>query len=328
MNLSDAYKTLGLSKDASPEEAKKRYRELTKKYHPDVNKEPDAEEKFKKINEAYEIIKSGKDDTVIDQHGQWAYQDFINISDIFNINNIRRKQSKGVRYETDISLHTTISFKESVLGCKKNFTYKRKLKCDLCGGDGSAPIHNGCTQCNGTGFITSRHGNMISQSTCNKCMGRQQTEDCKKCNTTGFLEVDTSISISIPAGILDGQILRLQHMGNYAGYINNMFNETDIYTNANLLVNVEKIPGLRLENQDVVSMINISLLEALEGCTKSIETIDGNVDISIPQKTKNKDEVILPNLGVNRKGNHRVIINIEYPSNIDNLISYLKGETV
>lgn len=88
------------------------------------------------------------------------------------------------------------------------------------------------------------------------------------------------------------------------------------------------MPGLSIENDDVISSINISLLEALEGCTKSIETIDGNVEVSIVAKTKNKDEIILPKLGVNRDGNHRAIMHIEYPADIDALVHYLKEETV
>lgn len=239
MKLKEAYEVLGIDPNTSLDEAKKVYKKRVLENHPDRIKDDGS--KMKKINEAYERIKSGKDAPVApqQQYGHWTQPDFVNISDFFNIPNGRRKQSKGVRYESDISLQTTISFKESVLGCKKNFTYKRKLKCDACEGAGSAIIHNGCTQCNGTGTITSRHGNMISQSMCNKCMGRQQTEDCKKCNTRGFLDVHTSISVNLPAGILDGQTLRLQHMGNYAGSVNNFFNETDVYTNANLLINVE-----------------------------------------------------------------------------------------
>lgn len=326
MNLNEAYSVLGLSQGTSPEDAKKKYRDLTKKFHPDVNKEPGAEDKFKKINEAYECVKSGRgSDPMPQQHANnWGgFANFINIQDLFNNG---RQQQNNVRQEQNIELKTNVSFKESVLGCKREFSYKRKIKCESCNGLGMSIIHNGCAQCNGTGTVTIRHGNMITNSTCNKCMGKRQKENCNKCNVKGFVEADTNISVNIPAGIENEQTLRLQNMGNFSGVVNNFMGMGDLYTHTNIFINVVNLNGLSIVGQDVVSNIDISLLEALQGTSKTVHTVDGDKTININSQIKNKDEIDLPNLGVNRVGKHRIIINIKYPKNVNALVEYLKSE--
>jgi len=323
MNLQQAYSILELSESASPEEAKKQYRNLTKKYHPDVNKEPDAEDKFKKINEAYECVKNGKgsdpEPNPFSGHS-WNAQGF-DISDFFTGN---KKQTK-IRKEKDIELAATISFKDSVLGTKHDVTYKRKIKCDSCEGSGEAEINNGCTTCGGKGIIISRNGNMISQTTCHKCFGRTNSENCKKCNQKGFLETATAISINIPPGILNQQTLRLQHMGNYAGSVPGFMGMNDMYSNTNVKITVTDDNGMRIDGPNVLSDLHISLLEAIQGTTKEIHTIDGIQSISIDKKSKNKDEIILPKLGINRQGDHKVILNVNYPDDIESLEQHLSA---
>lgn len=326
MKLSEAYSILELSSNASPEEAKKKYRSLTKKYHPDLNKEPDAEDKFKKINEAYECVKSGKgnEPEYNSSHNHQSWSMGIDLNDLFGQH---RSQQHRIRNESNIALKASISFKESVLGHKHNLSYKRKVKCESCDGSGSKLINNGCSECGGQGVIITRQGNMITQRACHKCHGRHQSENCAECKTNGFLEVETSISVNIPAGISNGQTLRLQHMGNYSGSVSNFMGMSDMYTDANLSVCVEDSNGMSIVGSDVISHLNISLYDALQGCSKNVITIDGEKSININCKSKNKDEVIIPKLGLNKVGNHRVILNVEYPENVEDLIKYLNKDS-
>jgi molecular chaperone DnaJ len=321
MNLQEACKILDLSPNASADEAKKRYRELTKKYHPDVNKDPDADAKFKKINEAYDRFKKGEEVTEV---GNVNFSDFGGFGGFggfgFNQNPFaRRAKPRNIEL---IQLQTTISFKESVLGCSKDISYSRKAMCAECNGEGQQRISNGCTKCNGMGTITQRKGNMIFTQTCDGCGGVTQFRECMKCNGYGALDSDVSIQVKIPGGVINGNVLRLNGMGNFVGNFMNMAQ----YMDAHLTIFVTPHPHLRLEGKDIVSTLNISLLEALSGCTKSIETIDGDRDIIVKAKSRHKDEVIIPKLGVNGNGNHRVILDVNYPNDIQHVIEALSNK--
>lgn len=297
MQIKEAYEIMELSDDASPEEAKKKYRELTRKYHPDVNKEEGSEDRFKKINEAYYCI-SNKDN--------------INEQNIFG---------RSIQME-NISLHTTISFKDSVLGCKKEFKFTRNGKCSDCHGNGEVAVNNGCNKCHGRGQIIEKHGNMIISMTCDKCNGRSSSISCQSCSATGIVEMQSSITINIPGGVINGNILRLQGMGNYVGSFMNM----DQYTEAYLHLTITEEKSLSIDNMDVVCTIQLSLLEALRGTEKIVNTIFGEKTINIPPLSKNKEEVKLPNLGVNGVGFQRIILHVDYPTNVDNLINLLNLE--
>jgi len=311
LNLQEAYSILGLPTSASQEEAKKRYRELTRKYHPDINKEPGAEEKFKKINEAYGCVQSGKG---TDKEPPIMRNPF----DEFGIRNpFGRQQYRN--YVPLININITITFKESVLGCKKDISFKRYTQCDNCGGQGEQHINNGCDKCKGSGMITQRRGGMIFSQTCDKCGGVRKMQPCQRCNASGNIEVESSVQVNIPGGVESGDVLRLNGMGNYMGSIMGFAQYTDVH----LHIEVEPAPGLSIIGRDVVSHIDISLLEALSGCNKKVNTINGEIDISIPPKSKNKDEVIIPKLGVEGIGSQRVILNVQYPDNIQALLNVL-----
>ena len=320
MNLKEAYSILELDSKASPEEAKKKYRELTKKYHPDVNKEADAEGKFKKINEAYQVVSTGKgtDREEIRYHNRQPQNPF-NPFDPFGR---QGRQPNIVAFH--IELHTTISFKESVLGCRKDLKFIRQGKCPVCDGQGSSVLDNGCTKCKGKGTVTMQRGNMIFTSTCDQCHGRVKMEECKSCSAGGVVDTEVSVSVNIPGGVIDGNVLRLGGMGNFAGSMMGM----DQYTDAHLHINVTPETGLSLDGADVVSSVEISLLEALRGCSKSVKTVLGNKDIDIKPMSRNKEEVIISRMGVNRIGNQRVILDVKYPKDISKLIGVLDDTKV
>jgi molecular chaperone DnaJ len=303
MNIKEAYKILELSETSTSEEAKKRYRKLTKQYHPDVNKEPDAEAKFKKINEAYQIVSSGKSTDREELHWQNPFG--------------------GIRHQIyqaeHIQLHTTITFAESVLGCTKEIKINRKNKCKDCGGQGQVALGNGCTKCGGRGQVVGRQGNTVFVQTCDKCGGRTQKAPCKPCNSTGMQDVESAVNVSIPGGILDNNILRLQGMGHYMGNIMMM----EQYTDVHLYIKVLPMDGLKIEGKDVVCTLPLPLLDALQGCQREVNTINGLQAIDVPAMSRNKEEVLIPKLGVNGVGYQRVILDVKYPEDISQIIDVL-----
>jgi len=316
MNTQEAYKILDLTSDTSPEDAKKRYRELTRKYHPDVNKEDGAEDKFKKINEAYQVVSTGKstdrEDVLPPQHNPFGG---------FPFGNPFGGQHRVIRAE-HIDLRTQISFVESVLGCRKEINYHRKSKCTECDGQGEKKVNNGCTTCGGQGQIVGRQGNMIFTRTCDKCWGKTQTVSCVPCNATGMTDATSSVSVTVPGGVVNGNTLRLGGMGHYIGNI--MGNDT--FTDVMLYIRVLPMGNLSIQGMDVISPLSISLLEALQGVVKSVITIDGEKEVIIQSLSRNKDEVSLPRLGVNRTGSHKVVLDVSYPEDIiPDLVEILQG---
>lgn len=314
MKLKEAYAILELDQGASPEEAKKRYRELTKKFHPDVNKDPGAEDKFKKINEAYaRVQKGGSDD----------YQEIGNVgwAPFHNTGTFHRQQV--VQLE-NVNIAVTISFKESILGCKREVKYSRQVKCNPCDGSGDVRLNNGCKKCGGNGRTVTKQGVTVMISTCGECHGRSDVEECNVCKGHGIIHTDVSVQVSIPAGIINGTTLRLQGMGNYAG---SFMGFADQHTDAYCHVTVTPETGLSLEGRDVISHEPITLLEALKGCERTVKTIYGDRDITIKPQSKNHEEVIIPYCGVNSGsngvGNQRVILDVQYPKDVEKLINLL-----
>ncbi len=314
MNIKEAYSILEIPQTSTPEEAKKKYRELTKKHHPDVNKEAGAEDKFKKINEAYQVVSSGKSTDREEQAGaQWHDGGFS------PFNPFGHTARQHIVYKQNIELSTTISFKEAVLGCKKNLTFDRDAKCQDCAGQGEIPLNNGCEKCGGQGRTINRRGGMVFIQTCDKCLGRAQVTPCTTCQSTGSVSASADISVNIPGGRNSGDILRLSGMGHYAGNFGPMEQHTDAF----LHITVAPEPGLKLEGNDVTSVVEISLAEAIKGCRKTTNTIDGYKDIEVKSLSRNKDEILIPKLGVNGTGNHRAILDVKYPSDTQELIKFL-----
>ena len=310
MNLKEAYATLELAYGTSPEEAKKKYRELTKKYHPDINKEPGAEDRFKKINEANQIIQTGKSTDPQDRRSAY-HQGGFHRQQVIQLENVE--------------VHQTISFKESVLGCKKEIKYTRQSKCQDCGGAGEIKLNNGCKTCGGKGQVINRQGNMVMVSTCTECYGQTNLTPCAGCHGNGTVHADVSVHVSVPAGILDGNILRLQGMGNFAGSFMGL---ADQHTDAFLHVHVTSEDGLNIEGTSVISRLTIPLLDALRGCKCKVKTIHGDKEIQVKPQSRNRDEVIIPHCGVGATGDQKVILDVEYPKNTDKLIGVLLDEVV
>lgn len=320
MKLKEAYSILELPSTATPEEAKKKFRELAKKHHPDVNKEAGAEDKFKKINEAYQVIEAGVDEP---DPMSWGPDPFRNVHDPFRDPFGPFRSTQRQYFAGNIDVNTTISFKESVQGVKKEIKYARQVKCPHCHGSGNKPINNGCKKCGGRGQVTTQSNGAVFIQTCPECMGRSRTTPCTDCDSKGVLDSDASVHVSIPPAVSDGNILRLNGMGNYGGTLLGL---QDQYTDVYVHIRVVSDADMRLVGRDVVSEVTIPLLDALIGTTKKVRTINGDKKISIDARTKNKDEVHL-SVGDHNNIKHRVIVNIEYPDDITKLIDALREES-
>lgn len=311
MNLKEAYTTLEIPEGSSEAEAKKKFRELSKKLHPD-NKETGDEAAFKKINEAYQRIQAGEDDPR-EAYARGGYPGAYH----------QQQQRIQVVELTNIDVDTVITFKEAVLGTKKELKYQRRSKCQNCGGAGQIKLNNGCQKCGGRGQVVSRQGNMVAIATCPECFGKANVAECAPCKGEGLVHTDVSVHVSVPAGVQDGTTLRLQGMGNYAGSV---FGMVDQFTDAFLHVTVTPESGLSIEGQSVVCHLSISLLDALRGCERSVKTIHGRKTAKINPGSKNKEEVIIPHCGVGGTGDQRVILDVKYPKNTDKLVGVLIDE--
>jgi len=330
MDLKDALNTIGLPKTASAEEFKTKYRELAKKYHPDIYK--DDPEKFKKINEAYQLIQEyQKDPDKFDR----AHSPFrrvvdpggfgIDFEEIFSggMPGMNNEKHKTFTYPP-LNTRVSISFKESLTGANADLKYKKYMKCITCSGQGSERVGNGCKSCNGFGQIVSNTRGMIYTKVCTKCFGKDaKTKPCVPCNSLGVSETDTSVTIHIPPGTANNSTLRLRGAGHFVG--STVFGDasTDVY----VFVNVSQEDGLTLDGVNVVSHINLSLLDALQGCDREVKTAFDDRIINIPAQSKNKDEIHIHGCGVVSAGGiQRVVLDIDYPLNTDNLIKYLKNQ--
>lgn len=303
MNKQEAYSILNLSPGASPEDIKKQYKKLSFEFHPDRNKDLSAVDSFKKVKEANDLL-SKKNNPSLSPFSNDTFNPF----------------GRHIRVPDHINLYTTISFQESIFGTKKDLKFNRQIKCKSCNGDGQINLNNGCDKCKGKGVIVVRHGNTIVSQTCDKCYGQTQTEECNTCSSEGSLNTEISVQINIPGGVVSGNILRLSGMGNYAGSFLGM----DQVTDAHLNITVNSDPDFKIDGKDVTFKLELSLLEALQGCKKTVKTVSGEKEIDINPSSRNLEEIIIPNLGVNKIGSQRVILDVKYPEDIEKLIATLK----
>ena len=241
----DYYEVLGLSKGASEEEIKKAYRKMAKKYHPDINKEPGAEEKFKEINEAYEVLSDPQKKATYDQFGHAGmdgagfggfsqggdFSGFGGFEDIFGSffggggfggfggGGARRN---GPQKGESLRANLTITFEEAAFGCEKEINLNRTEECDACHGSGceSGTTAEICPDCRGTGTVRIQRGAggfaFTSTAPCSKCRGTGKIihSPCKACGGAGSVRKQKRIAVTIPAGIDDGQAVSLRGQGN------------------------------------------------------------------------------------------------------------------
>ena len=342
----DYYEVLGVDKNASEDEIKKAYKKLARKYHPDMNPgDKEAEEKFKEINEANEVLSDPEKKSRYDQFGfagvdpnygagagGGAYGggfDFGDLGDIFGsffgggFGGGQRRSPNAPQRGESIRASVSIDFTEAAFGCEKEVTLERSEQCATCGGNGCAPgtTPEICPDCRGSGTVQTRRqtpmGVFASTSPCRKCggTGRIIHQPCPDCRGSGAVRKRRTIKISIPAGIDHGQTISLRGQGN-AGKNGGPAGD--------LLITVMVRPHelFRRDGTDVFCEAPITFTQAVLGAELEIPTIDGKVKYSIPEGTQTgtvfrlKDKGI-PVLNGRGRGDQYVTVTIETPRNLN-----------
>lgn len=341
----DYYKTLGVDKGASQEDIKKAFRKLAHQYHPD--KAHGDEAKFKEINEAYQTIGDEKKRAQYDRYGAdfaqrgggggfEGFQGFgeggfnINMDDlgdmfggfgdIFGFGGGRSSQKKQGR---DIQISATVTFMEAAFGVDKEIKLNKAVTCDHCHGQGAEPgtAVNQCKTCNGTGRVMRVQRTMLGaiqmQSVCPDCQGEGKTfaTKCKKCAGHGIAKEVVSLKINIPAGIDNGQSIRLHGQGE-AGERGTAAG--DLYVS----VRIEPSREFRREGFTVLSEVPIGFTLAALGGKIEVPTIDGKVFLKIPEGTQSGKQFILRDHGIQKlngrgRGDHLVTIIVKTPQSLN-----------
>lgn len=342
----DYYEVLGVEKTATDDELKRAYRQLAKKYHPDMNPgDKDAEAKFKEINEAYAVLSDKEKRAQYDQFGHDAFDpskggvgfdpsgfDFGDIfSSIFGsgfggfggFGGSSERRRNAPRRGDDVAQSVFISFEEAAFGCKREISYPRIVKCDECDGTGAekGTSPETCPVCHGSGTVTTTQrtpfGMMQSQHACDRCRGTGQIikSPCKNCRGTGYIRMTRKIEVSIPAGIDDGQRIALRGEGD-AGRNGGAFG--DLIIN----VSVRKHQTFERDGYDLYCEVPVTFAEATLGAKIKVPTLEGTVDYDMPEGTQTGTTFTLSRQGIqyvnnqSRKGDLHFTVNIEVPKNL------------
>ena len=318
----DYYEVLGVDKNADEATIKKAYRQLAKKYHPDANPGEEAAAKFKEASEAYAVLSDAEKRRQYDQFGHAAFEggaggaggfdfssfDFGDIfgsgfgdifGDIFGGGRSSRRNSNGPMRGADVRVGVTITFEESVTGCKKDLSINFKDTCKTCNGTGAKPgtSPQTCTQCNGTGqYVTKRQtmfGMMQSVDTCPNCHGEGKIvkEKCPDCYGAGYKQIRKTVSVDIPAGIDDRNRIRVNGEGEPG---------KNGGPRGDLLVDIRVIPSreFQRDGMDIYNTTYISYAQAALGGDVRVKTIYGDVKTTIKPGTQTGTRVRLKGKGM------------------------------
>ena len=340
----DYYESLGLQKGASDDEIKKAFRKLAKENHPDLHPGDKAcEERFKEINEAYEVLSDPDKRAKYDQYGFAAFDpnagfgggfgggfgDFGDLGDI--LGNIfggfgfggggTRSRSGPMRGES-VNVRLSISFEEAAFGCSKEIRIPRVEDCEDCRGTGAKPgtSPEPCPDCGGSGVVRTQQrtpfGVMASTTDCRRCggTGKIVKDPCPKCNGKGKVQRQRTISVNIPAGIDDGQTISLRgqgHAGSNGGSAGDLL----------ITVLVKAHALFEREGASVLLDLPISFVQAALGAEVEVPTLDGKVKYTIPEGTQTGTTFRLrgkgiPYLNGNGRGDQYVTVHIETPKNL------------
>ena len=340
-NKRDYYEVLGVSRNRSTAEIKQAYRRLARQYHPDVNNgDPQAEEKFKEISEAYAVLSNEEKRMQYDQFGfSSSLFDGVNFDSVFSefgfgdifdmffgstfgggfsAQTRTRRRSRG----SDVAAEVVLDFKEAAFGVKKEIEYFTDILCEVCEGKGSKSESGiiTCEVCHGTGQVrVSRDtflGSLITTSTCGSCNGAGTIikEPCEKCSGRGYYKSKKKIVVDIPSGIASGNQLRVAGKGNSRG-------SNSIPGDLIITVKVKPHPSLKRDGDNVVTFVDISFAQAALGTKLRIETLDGEEEITVKPGTQPGTKIFLKSRGIMplngyRRGDHIIHINVKIPTNL------------
>ncbi|MBQ9679133.1 MAG: molecular chaperone DnaJ [Ruminococcus sp.] len=336
----DYYEVLGVNKGASDDEIKKAYRQAAKKYHPDLHPgDKEAEEKFKEVNEAYEVLSDSEKKARYDQFGHAGvdpnfgaggagspFGQDIDLGDIFSsfFGGFGRRNANpnAPRRGSDIETQLYISFEEAAKGCKKTVQYQAVSTCKDCNGTGAqkGTSPKTCTACGGRGQVTINQrtpfGTVQTSRPCDACKGRGKIVDtpCHTCNGRGQVRRKKSVEINIPAGINDEQVLNVSGHGN-SGLNGGPAGDLHVY------IGIRPHPIFERRGDDVWCDLPITFAQAALGATVTVPTLDGKASYDIHEGTQPGDVFKLKGKGVQHlggrgRGDQFVRVVIEVPKNL------------
>jgi len=341
MTNRDYYEILGVPRNASQEDIKSAFRKLARQYHPDVSKEPDAEEKFKEINEAYGVLSDPEKRRRYDQFGRAGLGDMggvdmrdytMDFSDLveelfgsfgFGFGTSGGHSSRRPRRGRDLQISLTLKFEEAVFGTEKTIEVTRNEVCSTCRGSGAAPgtSPQRCQTCGGRGEVRQVRqtilGSMMQSGPCPTCGGRGEVipSPCPTCRGTGLERRTVRKVVSIPAGVDNGTQIRLAgegEPGTLGGPNGNLY----------IVLNVKPHKFFKRRGNDIVLDLGINVAQAALGAEIEVPTVDGKHEkLYIPAGTQPGKVFIIKGRGVpylrkNGRGDQRVVINVEIPTHL------------
>ena len=353
----DFYEILGIKRGASADEIKKAYRTLSKELHPDKHPstgsgqaKKEAERKFKEVNEAYEVLSNPQKRQMYDQFGNanmggaggpgggfggangfggfdfsnFAQGDGSSFSDLFEgfFGGQNRRRTTADEQGQDREMDMSIDFADIVTGVTRVVRIRRLISCDRCEGKGAEKGSNiiTCPECGGTGQVTrtaqSFFGTVQQRMMCPRCRGSGKIPEkaCSKCSGEGRIEGDTEVTVNVPAGIHDGQTLRLRGEGD-AGRRGAASGDLFVH------IHVKQDARFERDGDDIRTETFVSVVDATLGTTITVETVQGEVQLKVPEGTQPGSVLRikgkgLPVLSTNRHGDHYVTVNVKIPTKI------------
>lgn len=332
MSEFDYYEILEVSKSSDKSEIKKAYRKMAMKYHPDKN--PDdktAEERFKQINEAYQVLSDDEKRSRYDRFGKaglegggrssgfGGFSDFGDIfesmfGDAFGGGASRgRKKSSGDKYNLDLGIEVTLDFNEAIFGVTKDISYEYKTSCKSCSGTGAKDGKKAtCSTCDGQGVVIMQQGPIRFQQTCPHCNGTGESvkEKCPDCKGSGFDTVSDTIEVNIPEGVDNGNRIRVSGKGN----VSKSGSRGDLY----ITINVKTDEHFIRDDNDIYLEVPVHFTQVALGDTFKIQGIRGELELKIPVGSKDKERFVFRGEGIKdvhggSRGNFIAQIKIIYP---------------
>ncbi|RDW19240.1 molecular chaperone DnaJ [Oceanobacillus arenosus] len=338
MSKRDYYEVLGIEKNATPEEIKKAYRKLARKYHPDVNKEEGAEEKFIEVKEAYEVL---SDDTKRSQYDQFGHagasgqgfggfggaQDFGGFGDIFDMffgggGGGRRRDPNAPAKGADLQYTMVLDFEEAIFGKQVDINIPKEENCDTCSGTGAKPGTKAqtCSHCNGSGQLNQEQntpfGKVVNRRVCHYCQGTGKIipEKCNTCGGSGRIKKNKKININIPAGIDEGQQIRVSGKGE-AGL--NGGPAGDLF----VVIQIRSHEFYERDGDNIYCELPITFAQSALGDEMEVPTVHGKVKLKVPAGTQTGKTFRLrgkgaPNVRGRGQGDQYVKVRIMTPTNL------------
>jgi molecular chaperone DnaJ len=329
------YELLEVEKNADKSTIKKAYRKMAMKYHPDKNPgDKKAEENFKAINEAYQVLSDESKKSIYDRYGKQGleghgqssgfsagFSDFGDLGsmfeEMFGGGRSQRQERKTYNYNLDTEVKVNLDFNEAIFGTKKTIKFTYKTACKKCKGTGAKGGKlSSCGTCNGQGEVHMRQGFMTFAQTCPHCQGTGQSikDSCKDCRATGYEQKQENFEVNIPEGVNNGNRIRVSGKGNIAP------NGTrgDLYIN----IQVTEDKHFVRHDDDIYLEVPVFFTQIALGTTIKVPSLKGELELKIPANTKDKEQFTFRNEGVKSvngygQGNFIVQIKIQYPTSVN-----------